>query len=134
VHVANHRPAAAQNFADGGAQIRLTFSLTFDHRGLQAVGASDLAIIGNRHASFGTASDVGGAEVIRLTGANRSVSLVIKDEKLDRQLQVRDSGQFLDIELKAAVAVDADRFLAAAAQAHADAGGMPYPMAPRPAV
>jgi len=49
-------------------------------------------------------------------------------------LQVRDSGQFLDIELKAAVAVDADRFLAALPRHTPMLAGMPYPMAPRPAV
>ena len=43
-----------------------------------------------------------------MRGANRSISLVVDDEKLDRQPQPGNRRQFLNIHLETPVAVNAD--------------------------
>ena len=48
------------------------------------------------------------AEVARLRRADRRVAVVVQHEQLDRQLQPPRRLQFLDVQLQAAVAVDAD--------------------------
>src|SRR5208282_3616412 len=131
VYIANHRPTAAQILADSSPQIRVPFPLAVDHCRLQPISASDLAIIGNRHARLRTASDVRPAEIVGLTGSNRSISLIVKHETLDRQSQVRDGSQFLDVELKSAIAVNTNRFSTTAANTHADASGDPVSHRPQ---
>src|SRR5216683_229194 len=65
--------------------------------------------------------------MIVLARPDRGVAVVVDDEELDRQVEANDRFQLLDVQLKAAVAVDADRPLPTAREAPADAGGKPEP-------
>ena len=56
-----------------------------------------------------------------LSRPDRGVTLVVKNEELDRQAETRDRLQLLDVQLEAAVAINADRPLATARKATSDA-------------
>ena len=67
--------------------------------------APTLTQIRNGEASAAVASNVGSTKIAGLRGANRGVPVVIQNKELDRQLKPEDGLQFLNVELKPAVAI-----------------------------
>src|SRR5260370_17223841 len=62
------------------------------------------------------------SEEAGLRRANGSVAIIVQHEELYGQAQMRDGGQFLNVQLKTAVAIHADGALFPAGNAYANTG------------
>src|SRR5579864_1426827 len=111
--ITDHRACAPEHASNLCPQI----GLIPDDVSRDTISLGDLPNIRQRLACAAIAAYARLSEEALLGSANRRIAIVVKDKKLDRQLHSRNGLEFLDVELEAAVSVNAYNGSRSASQA-----------------